>query len=165
MLSLRLKGKRAPPPPGPELNSQPSEAVAQTASPERPPAPSLVAPAPANNGLPPQTSAPRSGFRRTFIALEHPPYRNLWFGMLLQMTGMQMQMMAMGYFIYELTGSPALLGIGTAVSAIPALTLGLYGGVLADRFDKKRIIQAGQAVSMLLVVCIALAITTHVIVW
>ena len=60
------------------------------------------------------------------------------------MGGMQMQMLARGFLVYDLTGSAALLGVVNAGSAIPMLTLVLFGGVIADRVDRKKIIQIGQ---------------------
>ena len=101
-----------------------------------------------------------AALKRTFSSLGEPSYRNLWIGFLLSMGGMQMQMLARGFFIYHLTGSPALLGVVTAATAVPVLALALFGGVLADRGDKKRIIQAGQVVSLILVLVIAVSITT-----
>ena len=78
---------------------------------------------------------------------------------------MQMQMLARGYLVYEMTGSPSLLGAVTAVAAVPGLAFGLYGGVLADRVDKKRIIQAAQGLSLVVALLIAVAITTNTITW
>ncbi len=106
-----------------------------------------------------------AALKRTFSSLGEPSYRNLWIGFLLSMGGMQMQMLARGFFIYHLTGSPALLGVVTAATAVPVLALALFGGVLADRGDKKRIIQAGQVVSLILVLVIAVSITTGTITW
>ena len=51
-----------------------------------------------------------------------------------------MLMVAGGYYIYEITGSASLLGFVTAAAAIPVLLLALFGGVIADRLEKKRII-------------------------
>ena len=104
-------------------------------------------------------------FKELFSSLSIPSFRNLWFGMLLQMGGMQVQMMVRGYFVYQLTESPTLLGVVSAPAAVPALVFGLFGGVLADRVEKKRIIQAGQAVSVLLALFVAVAITTGVVTW
>ncbi len=104
-------------------------------------------------------------FKRTFSSLSLPSFRNFWLGMLLQQGAMQMQMLARGYFVFELTGSPALLGVVSVAGAGPSLVLGLFGGVLADRMDKKRVVQWGQKASMLLALFIALSITTDTITW
>ena len=80
-------------------------------------------------------------FRETFDSLGERSFRNLWIGFLLQMGGMQMLMIGVSFYIYEMTGSASVLGIVTSVSALPAIVLALFGGVIADRLDKKRIIQ------------------------
>ena len=64
-------------------------------------------------------------FRRTFASLEDPAFRSLWISMLLQGAAMSMQMMARGYYAYELTGSATLLGVITGTAAVPALAFGL----------------------------------------
>ena len=61
-----------------------------------------------------------------------------------------MQMLARGYLVYDLTGSASLLGIVSAGSAVPMLVLALFGGAIADRFDRKRLIQIGQIIVSLL---------------
>ena len=106
-----------------------------------------------------------AAIKRTFASLGETSYRNLWIGALLQMGSMQMQMMARGYLVYEITGSGALLGAVTAAAAVPMLFFGLFGGVLADRVDKKRIIQASQLVSVVLALFVAVSITTGTITW
>lgn len=103
--------------------------------------------------------------KRTFSSLGERSYRNLWIGMVFQMGAMMMQMMTNGYLTYELTGSASLLGLVTAASALPALTVGLFGGVLADRLDKRRILQMGQGVSLFVALFIAVSITTKTVGW
>ena len=76
-----------------------------------------------------------------------------------------MQMLARAYLVYDLTDSASLLGLVNAASAVPMLALPLFGGVIADRFERRRIVQMGQAASLLLAVIIGLAITTDSIVW
>jgi MFS family permease len=76
-----------------------------------------------------------------------------------------MQMMARGYLIYELTRSATTLGVVMAAAAIPALVTGLFAGVLADRLEKKRIIQGTQFVSSLLALSIGTLILSGNISW
>ena len=108
---------------------------------------------------------PIAALKRTFNSLGVTSYRNLWIGFLLQMGGMQMLLLTGGYYIYELTGSASLLGIAIASAAIPAVSLALLGGVFADRFEKKRVIQAGQGVSLLVALFVAVSISTGTITW
>lgn len=81
------------------------------------------------------------------------------------MAGMQMQMLARSYLVFDLTGSASLLGIVSAGSAVPMLTLALFGGAIADRIERKRIIQVGQIIAALLSLVVAFAITTGNIAW
>ena len=106
-----------------------------------------------------------AALKRTFDSLSIPSYRNLWIGFLLQMGAMQMLMLTGGYYVFELTGSESLLGVVVATAAVPAVGLALFGGVVADRMDKKRVIQASQLISMGVALFIAASITTGTITW
>ena len=106
-----------------------------------------------------------AALKRTFDSLGVASYRNLWIGFLLQMGAMQMLMLTGGFYVYELTGSESLLGLVVASAAVPAVTLALFGGVVADRMDKKRVIQACQVVSMAVALFVAASITTGTITW
>ena len=55
-----------------------------------------------------------------------------------------MQMLARGYLVYDITGSASRLGIVAAASAFPMLALALFGGAIADRVERKKLIQIGQ---------------------
>ncbi len=81
------------------------------------------------------------------------------------MGAMQMQMIARGYLTYDLTGSPALLGLVSAGFALPMLLLSLFGGAFADRLERKRIIQWGQAGAALIALFVAISITTGTVTW
>ena len=104
-------------------------------------------------------------FRHTFSSLSNRDFRILWLAMLLLMGAMQMQMIARGYLTYDLTGSPALLGIVSAGFALPMLILALFGGAIADRLQRKRIIQLGQTGAGLIALFVAVSITTGSVTW
>lgn len=76
-----------------------------------------------------------------------------------------MQMLARSFLVYDLTGSAILLGVVNAGSAIPMLSLVLFGGVIADRVDRKKIIQIGQAAAAGLSLVIGVSIATDTITW
>ena len=59
------------------------------------------------------------------------------------MAGAQMELVTLGYLVYDITGSPLLLGVVDAGFAIPLLVLALFGGAIADRVDRRRLIQFG----------------------
>ena len=113
--------------------------------------------------LPPRTEAqPERGWRNTFSSLKNRDYLYLWLGMMAMMGGMQMQMLARGYLVYDLTESASLLGIVSAGSAVPMLVLALFGGAIADRVERKRLIQIGQLIVGLLAFIVGLAIVMEV---
>ena len=81
------------------------------------------------------------------------------------MAGTQMQMLAQSYLVYDITGSASVLGIINLGIAVPMLTIPLFGGVVADKFEKKTIIQVAQLVAGCLALVIGLAIDLEVIAW
>lgn len=96
---------------------------------------------------------------RTFRSLKSPVYRLFYGGMLGQMAPMNMEIVARSLLIYRLTGSPAILGGMSLIHAIPMLTLSLFGGVIADRVQKKNILFSGQIASATLSLSVALTLT------
>ena len=118
-------------------------------------APSLAQP------VPPKTAR----WMATFSSLANRDFRYLWLGMMAMMGGVQMEMVAIGYLVYDITGSPFLLGLVEAGFAIPTLVLALFGGALADRLDRKRVIQVGQGIAVLVGVFLAVVILTDNIKW
>ncbi len=96
---------------------------------------------------------------RTFSSLKDPVYRIYYGGLLAEMASMNMQMMARSLLLYRLTGSAAMLGIMNLAHALPMLFLAVFGGVLADRIQKKYIMFAGQASSSVVTLGTALALS------
>ncbi|HUV08550.1 MAG TPA: MFS transporter, partial [Spirochaetia bacterium] len=111
----------------------------------------------------PDTSA--GNWRETFISLRSVNFRWLWLGVLSMMGGMQMEMVARSYLAYEITSSALILGVVNAGFAVPMLALSLFGGAVADRLNKKRVIQVCQALAGLTSFGIALSISTHTVTW
>ena len=86
--------------------------------------------------------------------------------MLAMMGAMQMQMLARGYLVYDLTEqNAAILGLVNAANAFPLLILALFGGAIADRMERKRIIQVGQGGAALNALFIAISISTDTVTW
>jgi MFS family permease len=93
--------------------------------------------------------------RGTFAALHHPNYR-LWFiGQLISLFGTWMQNTAQGFLIFELTHSPAYLGLVGFASGVPSWLLTLYGGVVADRVPRRKLILITQSCMMVLALALA----------
>lgn len=84
-------------------------------------------------------------WRRTFESLQERDFRVLWLGMLPGTFGMQMGFVTNGYLAYELTGSAAAVGFVEFGIGLPLLVFSLVGGVVADRFPKKRVLLATQS--------------------
>ena len=74
------------------------------------------------------------------LALRHPAYRAYWLGMLAAVSGFQMFYFSQSWLMYQLTGSPLYLGYVAAATAVPGIVLNLFGGLLADKLDKRRLI-------------------------
>jgi MFS family permease len=89
----------------------------------------------------------------------------LWLGLLALMGGVQMQMISTGYLAYEITSSPFLLGVVNAGFALPLLVLSLFGGAIADRIERKYIIQGGQAVAAVLALSLGVAVSFDTVSW
>ncbi|MFC2005318.1 MFS transporter, partial [Chloroflexota bacterium] len=96
---------------------------------------------------------------RTFRSFKNPVYC-LYYGALVgQMAAMSMQMLARSLLVYRLTGSAAILGAMSLAHALPMLFLSLFGGVIADRVQKKYVMLAGQASSAIVSLGVALSLT------
>ncbi|TWD83066.1 putative MFS family arabinose efflux permease [Kribbella amoyensis] len=92
--------------------------------------------------LPPAQRRP--GFRDTFSALQVRNFRLLVSGLLVSSTGGWIQRIAQDWLVLTLTGSATAVGITTALQFLPTLLLGLYGGVIADRFPKRKVLLVTQ---------------------
>jgi MFS family permease len=77
--------------------------------------------------------------RRTFSALAIPNYRRYFAGQAVSLIGTWMQTTAQAWLVLVLTRSATDLGIVVALQTLPTLLLGPYGGVIADRIDKRRL--------------------------
>jgi len=83
--------------------------------------------------------------RVTFAAMAVPNYRRYIAGQSVSLIGTWMQMAAQAWLVLTLTGSSTTLGVIVALQTLPVLLLGPYGGVIADRVDKRRLMIALQA--------------------
>jgi predicted MFS family arabinose efflux permease len=101
-----------------------------------------------------------AGFASTFSALRHRDFRWLWAGTFFSTGAQWIQQATLGWVVYSLTGSGALLGAVLGVRAIPMLLLAPLSGVVADRMDRRHALAASQmllfAISALLAVLLAL---------
>lgn len=104
--------------------------------------------------------------RNTFKALENRHYRWLWIGRLATSGTFQMGNVVQGWLVYHLTGSAFALGWVGAGWSVATLTLGLYGGTITDRVDKRALIFWTRLGMMLSPLTIGVLVTTGLIqVW
>jgi MFS family permease len=87
--------------------------------------------------------------RRSFDSLSVPNYRRYFAGQLVSVSGNWMQMVAEVWLMLSLTGSGVAVGMTTALQFLPILLFGAWGGVLADRFSKRRLLMVTQALMAL----------------
>ena len=92
----------------------------------------------------------RGYFSTTFASLREKDYRFYWFGLIALMAAVNMQMVARAQLAWDLTDSIRMVGLAGAAFAPPILLFSLFGGAIADRVERKRVIQIGQfAISMM----------------
>lgn len=92
----------------------------------------------------------------TLAALRHRNFRLFWTGQCFSLVGSWMQTMAQSWLVLELTGSPFLLGLMGAFQFGPILFFSLFGGVVADRFPKRKLIIFTQTAYMFLSLALGL---------
>jgi len=96
----------------------------------------------------------------TFAALHNPDYRIFFGGSMVSNIGMWMQIVAQGWLVVTLTSSEFLVGLVSFCAMAPSLMFSLFGGVLADRVDKRRVLITAQLVSATLTTILATLIYT-----
>lgn len=85
---------------------------------------------------------------RPYHVLRHRDFRLLWLSQLVSITGSQMQTVALHWHVYVLTRSPLALGALGLTRVVPIIAFSLFGGVTADRYDRRRVMFASQAVML-----------------
>jgi MFS family permease len=86
-----------------------------------------------------------AALRRSFNSLSVRNYRRYFAGQLISLSGNWMQTVAEVWLILGLTGSGVAVGLTTALQFLPMLLFGAWGGLLADRFSKRRLLMVTQA--------------------
>ena len=101
--------------------------------------------------------------RDTFASLRNRNYRLYFIGQTISVSGTWMQNIAQAWLILELTNrNGTALGIVTALQFLPMLLFGVWGGVLADRFDKRRLLFGTQIAAGLLALALGIIVTAGV---
>ncbi len=105
----------------------------------------------------PRAPFPRFSPRRwpVFASLGHRNYLLLWIGSLFSNTGDWMDQVALNWLVWSLTHDPFALGLLNACRALPILGFTLFGGALADRVERRRLLQSTQSLGMILAFVLA----------
>jgi MFS family permease len=80
-----------------------------------------------------------------------PPFRRLWLGQAISFVGRRMTLVALPFQVYELTGSPLMVGLLSFAQFVPLITLTIVGGLFADANDRRRLLiltEVGMMVSV-----------------
>ena len=111
--------------------------------------------------------APKAGwFPATLRALRHRNFQLFFSGQLISLIGTWMQTIAESWLVYRKTGSPLLLGAAGFASQFPVFLVAPLGGIVADRFNRQRLVIGTQISSMILAAIFAtLTLTGVVQVW
>src|SRR5579872_7597590 len=96
-----------------------------------------------------------SKVRTTLRALRHRNFQLFFSGQLISLIGTWMQNVAQSWLVYRLTGSSVLLGAIGFASQIPIFLFSPVAGIVADRYNRHRVVIATQSASMVLAFALA----------
>src|SRR5207302_5408241 len=103
------------------------------------------------------------GLLRAFLALRHRNFRLFWSGQLISLIGTWMQSTGQAWLVLELTHSAWWLGMVGALQFLPVMLLSLFGGVVADRVPKRKVLLFTQSFAMLQAAILWMLIVTGAI--
>ena len=98
-----------------------------------------------------------------FSALQHRNFRLYWTGQLVSLVGTWMQSVAQGWLMHRLTGSAFWLGLLGFTQFLPVMLFSLWGGVIADHLDRRRLLLWTQSLFLLQAALLATLVTTGVL--
>ena len=103
---------------------------------------------------------------KAFPALRSRNYQLYFAGQLISLVGTWLQVVAEGWLVYILTNSAFFVGLDAAMAMLPTLLFSLFGGVIVDRYPKKKILLFTQSGSMILALILGLLTVLKIInVW
>jgi MFS family permease len=86
-------------------------------------------------------------------------FRLIWAGQFVAMLGMQIQTVALGWIVYDITGSSAQLGLVGLFRALPLIFFSLFGGTLADQLDRRKLLLTTQSVQVFMSLTLAVLVS------
>ena len=103
---------------------------------------------------------------RAFPAFGSKNYRYYFLGQLISQIGSWLQIVAEGWLVLTLTNSVFMIGLVAACATLPSLLFSLFGGVIVDRFDKKKLMYVTQSCALVLALSVGTLTLLHLInVW
>lgn len=103
----------------------------------------------------------------TFAALQHHQFRLLWLGLATSSVGEGIQQFALGYYVVQIAVregrselAPFYVGLLGVARLVPALTFGLFAGVIADRTDRRTILVVSRCSSALIAATLSVLVLT-----
>ncbi len=108
-----------------------------------------------------QPERPPGGLTHGFRALRSRNYRLFWIGQLISLVGTWMQGTAQAWLVLQMTQSPLALGIVTTFQTLPIMALALFGGAIADRLPKYRLVLGTQTVALVQALIFGVLVATN----
>lgn len=105
----------------------------------------------------------RATTRRTFSSLSNRNYRKYFIGQSISLVGTWMQTTAQAWLVLTITHSATDLGIVVGLQTLPMLVLGPYGGVIADRINKRRLMIVLQSLMMVQALVLGVLTLAHIV--
>lgn len=111
-------------------------------------------------------SATLSAAPGTFTSLRHRNFRLMWGGLLVSNSGTWLQVVAQDYLVYQITGRALDLGLVNVARAVALISLSFFGGAVADRMDKRRLLMVTQSLFAASAALLGLLVELHIVrVW
>lgn len=108
----------------------------------------------------------RNFFDRIFRAFRYRDFRLMWIGACVSTIGTFVQQFAQSWLVYDLTKDAFYLGLDLFLGQLPIMMFSLFGGVFADRMDRRKMLLASQYIQMVCAFLLVALFATHVIkVW
>ena len=102
-------------------------------------------------------------FRRTFRALHHRDFRLMWIGACVSTTGTFIQQFAQSWLVFDLTKNAFYLGLDLFLGQLPIMLFSLFGGVFADRLDRRKMLLISQYIQLVCAFTLALLFHLHAV--
>jgi MFS family permease len=109
---------------------------------------------------------PSNSLNRIFRAFRYRDFRIMWIGACVSTIGTFVQQFAQSWLVYDLTRDPFYLGLDLFLGQLPIMLFSLFGGVFADRLDRKKMLLSSQYIQMICAFTLATLFATHTVrVW